>query len=163
MSGPRCRARIVEALVTVLLPGDELFPSGAEAGVQTKLVERLADLEGEAALDRVIEAVAELAATAEEQRRAVVEAFEAGEPALFGRVRDLAYLAYYENPFVQDAIRSLGFSYNATPLPKGYGLRRFDLTNDRPTHGRGHYVPTEAVRRVDLSGLDIEELCNARR
>jgi hypothetical protein len=70
----------------------------------------------------------------------------------------ICFTAYYESPFVHEAIRSLGFAYNATPLPKGYGLKRFDPETDAPRHGRGYYVPTEAVGRVDLSGLDIKEL-----
>lgn len=158
MSGPRSRARTIEALVTVLLPGDADFPSGAEAGVQGKLVERLADLEGEAAVDRVIQAVDGVSAVDPDARRAVVAAFERDHPDLFAKVRNLAFLAFYENPFVQETIRLLGFAYNAAPLPKGYGVRRFDMAEDVPTHGRGRYVPTDAVRRVDLSSLDIKEL-----
>ena len=41
------------------------------------------------------------------------------------------------------------------PLPKGYDTGRFDPARDTPTHGRGHYVKTEDVKRVDLSGLDF--------
>lgn len=162
MSGPRNRARTIEALVAVLLPGDTDFPSGAEAGVQTKLVERLADLEGDAAVDQMIAAVNGLADSPAGERRSIVEAFERDFPALFGTVRNHCYLAYYENPFVQEAIRLLGFAYNAAPLPKGYGVRRFDMAKDVPTHGRGRYMPTDAVERVDLSGLDIKELSSGQ-
>jgi hypothetical protein len=159
MSGPWQRAKLLEALVAVLLPGDALFPSAAAVGVQAKLAERLVDSEGERALEAVLEAAEGLAAAAPgEAQRAVVQAFESDRPALFASVRNICFIAYYESPFVQEAIRSLGFAYNAAPLPKGYGIRRFDMAKDRPTHGRGRYVPTEEVARVDLSGLDIKEL-----
>ncbi|MEZ5857618.1 MAG: hypothetical protein R3D28_01190 [Geminicoccaceae bacterium] len=157
MSGPRERARLVEALVAVLLPGDGDFPSGAEAGVQGKLAERLLATSGADGLERVITGLAGLA-EAGEAGPDMVRAFERAEPALFGAVRKIAYLTYYESPFVQEAIRALGFAYNAAPLPKGYGVGRFDEATDRPTHGRGRYVKTNEVRRVDLSGLDLEEL-----
>jgi hypothetical protein len=150
MSGPRERARLVEALVAVLLPGDGDFPSGAEAGVQGKLAERLLETSGATGLEGLAEAG--------EAGPDMVRAFEQAEPALFGEVRNIAYLTYYESPFVQEAIRALGFAYNAAPLPKGYGAGRFDEATDRPTHGRGHYVKTSEVQRVDLSGLDLEEL-----
>ncbi len=159
MSEPRQRAVVLAALVEMLLPGDAVFASAAEVGVQAKLAERLADHSGQAALDRLIAAVAGLVEAAPgEARRQIVAAFEAAEPALFATVRAICFTAYYESPFVQEAIRSLGFAYNTAPLPKGYGLKRFDPATDAPRHGRGHYVPTEAVRRVDLSGLDIREL-----
>jgi hypothetical protein len=158
MNGPRERAAVLETLAAVLLPGDALFPGGASVGVQGRLAERLCDLEGERALDAVIEAVGGLAeASPGDARRDIVLAFETAAPALFATVRMIAFTAYYESPLVQEAICALGFAYNATPLPKGYGIRRFDLERDRPTHGRGHYVPTDQVKRVDLGGLDLEE------
>ena len=159
MSEQRKRAAVVAALVDVLLPGDALFASAAEVGLQAKLAERLADHSGQAAVDRLIRGLPGLieAAPGDEQRQ-IVAAFEAAEPALFATVRTICFTAYYESPFVQEAIRSLGFAYNAAPLPKGYGLERFDPATDAPRHGRGHYVPTDQVRRVDLGGLDIKEL-----
>jgi hypothetical protein len=156
MSEPRERAAVLAALVEVLLPGDADFPGGGAVGVQAKLAERLIDHAGAAALEQVLDAMAGLGNATD--REASVRAFEAAEPALFAVVRTICFTAYYESPFVHEAIRALGFAYNATPLPKGYGLKRFDPETDAPRHGRGHYVPTEAVGRVDLSGLDIAEL-----
>lgn len=152
-------ARILQALVQAMLPGDDDFPSGAAVGVQGKLADRLFDQEGEKTLEAVLDALAGLAdAGPGEPQRAIVAGFEADQPQLFALVRSVAYVSYYEGPFVQEAIRSLGFAYNPAPLPKGYGVRRFDVATDRPSHGRGHYVPTDQVKRVDLSGLDIQEL-----
>jgi hypothetical protein len=162
MTSPRARARIIERLVETLLPGDEDFPSGAEAGVSTKLVERLADTDGDGAVERVLKAVDALETVPPAEARSVVEAFERDEPTLFARVRAITFVSYYENPFVQEAIRDLGFLYNATPLPRGYGIRRFDMEKDVPQHSRGRYVPTDEVKRVDLSGLTIAELSHGR-
>lgn len=159
MKAPSQRAMTLESLVAVMLPGDDDFPSGAAVGVQGKLADRLFDQAAEKTLDAVLGALAGLADAAPgEPQRAIVAGFEADQPQLFALVRSIAYVSYYESPFVQEAIRSLGFAYNAAPLPKGYGIRRFDMAKDRPTHGRGHYVPTDQVKRVDLSGLDIQEL-----
>ena len=80
---------------------------------------------------------------------------EKNQPELLARLRSVVFLTYYEMPEVQDAIRSLGHRYNAEPLPKGYAMGRFDPANDTPTHSRGHYVKTDDVKRVDLSGLDF--------
>ncbi len=157
MSDAGGRAAILEALVAVLLPGDADFPSAASVGVQGKLAERILATSGADALERVITGLAGLA-EAGETGADMVRAFEQAEPALFGSVRNITFITYYESPFVQEAIRGLGFAYNATPLPRGYGVGRFDEATDRPTHGRGHYVKTEEVRRVDLSGLDLEGL-----
>ena len=65
------------------------------------------------------------------------------------------YLTYYQTPAVQDAIRALGFAYNATPLPAGYAVGQFDAERDTPRHGRGRFLATDEVRRVDLSQLDF--------
>jgi len=75
---------------------------------------------------------------------------------LFGWVRDAAYVAYYENPFVAEAINEQGLRYELRPHIKGYPLPRFDLARDTPKHGRGRYTKTSDVRRVDISGLDLE-------
>jgi hypothetical protein len=40
-------------------------------------------------------------------------------------------------------------------LPEGYAVGRFDPATDTPRHGRGGYVHTDEVRRVDLSQLDF--------
>ena len=163
MSGAKERAETLEVLAAVLLPGDGHFPSGSAVGVQAKLVERVAELAGEKALDQAIANLEGLAAAEPgEARRSIVAGFETAEPALFATIRNVAFLAYYESPFVQEVIRDLGHAYNATPLPKGYGIRRFDRAKDQPRHGRGSYVPTDQVRRVDLAGLDIEELRHGR-
>ena len=51
------------------------------------------------------------------------------------------------------AVAGLGQPYRAMPGKDGYLMAPFDLTRDRPTHGRGGYVRTDEVQRLDLSQL----------
>jgi hypothetical protein len=154
------RAATLAALAEVLLPGDALFPSASSVGVQDVLAERLRELGGAAAVDRLEAALGAggaFAALAPAARPAVIAGLEREQPGLFELVVKAAYVAYYESPAVQAAIRSLGFAYNAAPLPAGYPVGSFDLERDRPRHGRGRYIATDAVRPVDLGGLDLGE------
>lgn len=159
MTSPAERAQVLAALVETLLPGDGLFPSAAAVGLQAKLADRLVATADMATLEKLTTTLDGLRdATGDNARRDLVAGFERDEPDLFARVRAICYTGYYESPLVQAAIHELGFAYNAAPLPDGYPLSPFDPATDRPTHGRGHYVPTDQVQRVDLSNLDIEEL-----
>jgi hypothetical protein len=88
----------------------------------------------------------------EAARIAVVERLEREFPALFAHVRQIAYISYYENPAVIRAIRALGQPYDPMSGQHGYAFTPFDPA-DRPTHGRGAWIPTAEVERVDLSGL----------
>ena len=138
-----------------LLPGDDLFPAATASGMLEATLERLrrsGDLH-----ERLIAALAGhgwsnplLPADA---RRAIVATLEAGEPGLFADVRKIAYLTYYEQASVIAAIRTLGFAYNTTPLPDGYPVEVFDGDTDVPRHGRGRWIATDGVARVDLSIL----------
>ena len=67
-----------------------------------------------------------LAALDEAARVAVVRRFEESEPDLFGWVRDAVYIAYYENPFVAEAINLKGHRYELRPHIKGYPVQRFE-------------------------------------
>jgi hypothetical protein len=156
---PRAAAGLLADLVDVLLPGDASWPSGRTVGVQSLLALRLLEQKGKRDLARVAEALlaagGPLAGLDEAARVAVVARFEVSEPALFGWLRDAAYVTYYENPFVAEVINAKGHVYDLRPHTKGYAVPRFDLARDTPTHGRGRYVPTDGVRRVDTAGLDL--------
>jgi hypothetical protein len=147
------------ALVDVLVPGDGAFPSASEVGVQAKLADRLILMRGDGAVHALIEALAAaggpLARLNGDGRSAVLGRVERERPDDFLLVRNIVYLSYYESPTVHEAIRAMGFTYHATPLPIGYDVGRFDPAMDTPRHGRGGFVRTDEVRRVDLSKLDI--------
>ena len=152
-------AATLAALAEVLLPGDDLFPGASSLGLEHLMAERLLELGGAAAADELAAALAAdggpFAALPPAARTAVVARLERDNPALFETVVKVAYLSYYQNPAVQVAIRALGFAYNATPLPACYSVGTFDLDRDRPRHGRGRYLATAEVRRVDLGRLDF--------
>ncbi len=138
----------VGELVDLMLPGDDMFPSASAVGVHGLLRQRLQEIGSDVAL------LALANASGQDAINALTD-LEKKQPELFTKLRSVVFLTYYEMPEVQDVIRSLGHRYNAEPLPKGYVVGRFDPAADSPTHGRGHYVRTEDVKRVDLSDLDF--------
>lgn len=152
------QAREVQSLVDVLLPGDELFPSGATTGVHGVLAERLRLRLGVSAVDEVIAALAtaagdrQLGDLNETERVATVQAFERNDPALFATLLNTLYYSYYEHPLVIAAIRSLGIVYNDAPQPLGYDLEPFSPIPGVtvPTTTRGFYLSTDQVRRIEL-------------
>ncbi len=152
-------ARELSTLADTLLPGDDRFPSASSVGVHGLLVERLVKLCGRDGPAQVIagleQAGGPLAETDPGQRHAIVARFEVSDPELFANLRMAAYLSYYQNPIVVEAVRALGRSYNDAPQPDGYAMAPFDPTDtwQGPTHGRGHYAGTRAVKPVDLSNL----------
>ena len=156
---PSIAAGLLADFVETLLPGDGAWPSGSTVGVQSLLALRLLEQRGKRDFAKVADALLEaggpLAGLDEEARVVIVRRFEASEPALFGWLRDTAYVTYYENPFVAEVINAKGHVYELRPHIKGYPVPRFDPALNTPRHGRGRYVPTDAVQRVDTSGLDL--------
>ena len=158
--GPVAAAELA-LLVDALLPGDELFPAATAVGVHALLGSRLEQLRGALALAELAGAISDaggpLGVLDEAGRTAAVAKIQRRYAALFDDVLRVAFLTYYEQPKVQDAIRALGFTYHAHPLPGGYAaeIGRFNPAADAPTHGRGRYKKTEDVRRLPLDGLGL--------
>lgn len=146
-------ALAMSRLVAALLPGDGHFPSAAEVGVQWAVPERLTRMLGPDGAAAFI-AAASRAIAADDDAEAAARTLEAEQPAAFAALLRAVYLAYYEHPAVTAAIRALGHDYNDSPQPRGYAMDPFDPATDLPRAGSGHYVPTDAVRRLDLSTLD---------
>lgn len=159
MSEAKALAAELAALVDVLVPGDGAFPPASEIGVQAKLCDRLIVMRGEGAMRALTDALAAcggpLAPLDKDRRVAVLARMERERTDDFLLLRNIVYLSYYESPAVHEVIRAMGYTYNAIPLPAGYAVGRFDPATDTPRHGRGHYVPTDEVKRVDLSQLDF--------
>jgi len=149
----------LEALADTLLPGGDGWPAASAAGIVPVLAERILEGAGPGGL-ALVEAALGVTGGAwagdEAARIAAVAAFEAREPALFGRVLDAAYYAYYESPLVVAAIQAKGRPYQQTPHQAGFPMRPFDPARDMPRHGRGSFVATDAVRFVDPAPLDLE-------
>jgi hypothetical protein len=152
------RARDLQVLVDVLLPGDDLFPSGATTGVHGVLAERLRLRIGVEAIDEVTAALASatggvsLAELSEADRITAVQTFEQSAPGLFAVLLSTLYYSYYEHPLVIAAIRSLGIAYNDAPQPLGYDLEPFTPIPGVtvPTTPRGFYLKTDEVRSVEI-------------
>ncbi len=151
-------------LADVLLPGSARYPAASTVGVHGVMADRLRKLGGTALLEALADAMAgsggPLGPLDRSARQQVVARLEADHPDLFGHVRLAAYTAYYESPAVVAAVRASGIAYNDAPQPNGYAMAPFDPANpqDAPTHRRGGYVATGAVRRVDLSTLPEDPL-----
>ncbi len=146
---------VVMHLMDCVLPGGAGFPSARSTGMTGLLAHRLRQADP-ALPGRLLAAVVALGAMP--GPAAWIEAaarIEALDPKLFSEFRKYAYLTYYEQPAVVDAIRALGFRYNASPLPDGYPEETFDPARDAPRHARGRWIDTGDVRPVDLTSLDL--------
>jgi len=89
---------------------------------------------------------------------AALTAFEQQHPRDFTALWRLAVFGYYSRPETIAAIqRDLAPAYHGAPLPLGYAhaIAPWDATDplQLPTTPRGHYTRTEAIRRVDLTGI----------
>ena len=157
MADAHQQAAMLRDLADVMIPGEPGWPSASLCGAHGVLAMRLMALRGEDCLVGLAEAIdrcgGPLAPLDEAGRVAVVERLETSERELFELVRQALYFAYYENPAVVTAIKALGQPYKAVPILEGYGQEPFDQDRDRPRHNRGHYVPTDKVRRLDLAHL----------
>jgi hypothetical protein len=142
-------ARFVDAL----LPGDGLFPAASATGAHGVLGDRLRETVGAAA--PALLASAFISRGGFTDGAGAAAALAAAEPRMFDAAQTILTYAYYQSPAAIAAIRALGYSYNDAPQPNGYSMRPFDPAIDAPAAGRGSYVRTKDVRRVDLSGLDF--------
>ncbi|MEM9439025.1 MAG: hypothetical protein AAGA73_01120 [Pseudomonadota bacterium] len=128
---------VLIGLVDAMIPGDDRFPKASEVGVHGVLTHRLRELRGPDAFGDLLKTIGE------DHGIAAIRRIEQGRPDLFATLRMIVYIAYYEQPAVILAVRSLGHVYNEAPQPKGYDLDLFDPAIDLPDV-KGHYVPTSA-------------------
>ena len=89
---------------------------------------------------------------------AALQQLERDEPARFHGLWALAVFGYYSRPDVTAAIqRDLAPGYHGAPLPLGYAhvIAPWDASDplQMPSRPAGSYIPTNEVRRVDLSQL----------
>lgn len=156
---PRELAALFAQLADELIPGDATWPSASSIGVQGIMLLRFAEEQGEKDVQRLAAALlaagAPFAGKSESERRAIVERLAEHEADLFDRLRAAAVFAYYESPIIAEAIRQSGRPYQMSPHKTGYPRQRFDMARDKPSHGRGSYMPTAQVQRVDISSLDL--------
>jgi hypothetical protein len=147
----------IAGLAETLLPGGDGFPAASAISLAPLLAVRLRA--ADAALPtRLRDALAAQPAPPESDWVEATRRLEATEPKSFDALRKYAYLTYYEQPAVVDAIRALGFHYNHAPLPEGYPEEPFDPATDAPTHRRGRWIATADVTRVDVESLGLERV-----
>jgi hypothetical protein len=155
--------KVLLGLVDTLLPGGAGFPAASATGMIQQVATRLCLVDVS-----LLKRLAAMFAAGGPAAGGCVKLGEAGwpdaasrlevlEPKIFDELRKYAYLTYYEQPQVIEAIRALGFHYNDAPLPAGYPNEPFEHAHDAPPHARGRWIPTDAVQRVDLNGLGLEE------
>jgi hypothetical protein len=91
-----------------------------------------------------------------------LERLERERPATFTALWRLAVYGYYSRPETIAAIaRDHAPAYHGAPQPLGYAhaIAPWDARDPQqlPVAPRGSYLPTDAVRRVDLAALPREE------
>jgi hypothetical protein len=88
-----------------------------------------------------------------EQKIARLKELEAKKPEFFEQLKGLTYYGYYAQPEIVKAIREnlpAGRDYHGPPQPYGYLEVTEEWGDTRFPHGRGSFVPTDRVRRVDI-------------
>jgi hypothetical protein len=132
-------------LVAALLPGGAGFPAAghtdAGTGIGPVVAGRLRTADPALPARLLAAVMAESAPPADQAAwTAAAARLEADQPRLFDELRKYAYLTYYEQPAVIEAIRTLGHPYNDTPLPDGYPDEPFVAARDAPRHKRGRWL-----------------------
>ncbi|WP_430244319.1 hypothetical protein [Neorhizobium sp. DAR64861/K0K2] len=154
------KTRLLLCLVDELIPGADGWPSASEAGVHGIIALRLFVDGAPGMFEKIAEGLGwpmgGLGSDDPDARIEAVQAFEAADPDLFDKVYAAVVLAYYETPFIVEAIAMTGRPYSIRPHVSGYQMSPFDYTRDTPKHGRGHYLTTEEMRPVDTSGLHLD-------
>ncbi|MDX3924370.1 MAG: hypothetical protein QHC90_01010 [Shinella sp.] len=154
------KARMVRALVDELIPGGDGWPSASEAGVHGIVSLRVLGEWSEEQIGRLAALLGwetgGLSSGDAAERVSAVRSMETADPDLFDKLYTAIVLAYYETPFVVEAIRSTGRPYSIRPHATGYAMAPFDFSRDTPNHGRGHYLKTDDVKPVDTSTLDLD-------
>lgn len=151
---------LVDALVDTLIPPEDGWPGSVDLGVADTVAKYLVPegdvvalyprFRGAEFLGLLQEALGAVVDAGLDDRVAVLSRFESERPALFARVRDFVYYAYYGTHEVVVQIQTLtrfGGDYHGATQPEGY-VRSLEIWGDRPTTTRGAFVPTTAVLRV---------------
>ena len=86
----------------------------------------------------------------------ILKKVESEEETFFTQLRNLVYYGYYSRPEVTLAIQKnvpAGRDYHGPPQPYGY-IRTIEKWDEGLfAHGRGGYIRTEDVERIDLGNI----------
>jgi len=125
-------------VASAFVPGNGIYPSGAEAQVPSFIEQRAtaADLE-------VLESLmARYPADSVAEATLRVAEMELAEPLVFAWLRELVYHGYYASHRTLAAMADSGYAYHGAPQPLGY---RIDEVMRTPAAVRGSYITTEEV------------------
>jgi hypothetical protein len=152
---------VLAAALDALIPPEGSFPSPSECGVIDEFIVRRVPPPGDRPApypgldaDGLRALLARLSPESAEMTAGLAR-LEQEQPAAFLALWRLAVYGYYSRPATIAAIqRELAPAYHGAPLPLGYAdvLALWDATQ-LPQIRRGAYIPTEGVRRVNLSVL----------
>ena len=130
-------------IATAIVPGDDVYPSGAQAQVATFIEQRSSAVELTMLESLQARYPAESPQIATEQ----VAMLERDEPTVFAWLREIVYHGYYASRRTLAAMVDRGYEYHGAPQPLGYRIDEVMLT---PGSQRGSYISTEGVVRVSL-------------
>ena len=158
------QAAILNAAADEIIPPGEGFPAPSEVDV-LDFIGRYTVPSGEEAIHypfveeddfkAAVDALGEEFLSAHSAGRVkILERIETEDETFFTQLRNLVYYGYYARPEVTLAIQKnvpAGRDYHGPPQPYGYirTIERWD--ESLYEHGRGSYIKTEDVERIDLS------------
>ncbi len=156
---------ILNAAADEIVPPGEGFPAPSEVGV-VDFIGRYTAPSGEkaihyplveeddfkAAIDGLLGE--EFLSADSAGRVEILKRIESEDETFFAQLRGLVFYGYYSRPEVTLAIQKnvpAGRDYHGPPQPYGYirTIERWD--HSLYEHGRGSYIKTEDVERIDLS------------
>ena len=131
----------LRVLVTAMIPGGEGYPPAGEAQVVEFLEARSSSEDREWLTD----VASRFDGNTTNSATDALTKLEADEPTLFAPLLQFVYHGYYSSPRVLAAMTDRGYAYHGAPQPLGY-VTDPDLLP--PPAGRGSYIPTSEVTRV---------------
>lgn len=156
----------LDALVDTLIPVEDGWPDAAGLRIADTIAIYLVP-DGDVVplypkfrasefLPQIVDLMASVVDQGLDERIARVREFEEREPALFARVRDFVYYAYYGSTSVVAEIRQrtrYGGDYTGRPQPDGY-VDSLETWGTRSLTRLGAFIPTNAVLRAPQAGSE---------
>ena len=133
----------LRVLVTAMIPGGESYPPAGEAQVVEFLEARSSGEDRDWLTDVAGRFDGKTVASATD----ALTQLEADEPDLFAPLLQFVYHGYYSSHRVLAAMTDRGYAYHGAPQPLGYVT---DPNLLAPPSGKGSYIPTSEVTRVQL-------------
>ena len=157
---------ILNAAADEIIPPGEGFPAPSEVNV-VDFIGRYVTPSGEKAIHypfaeeddfkAAVDKLGEEFVSADSAKRVeTLKRIETEDETFFTQLRNMVFYGYYSMPAVTQAIQKnvpAGRDYHGPPQPYGYirTIERWDESLFE--HGRGRYIPTEDVQRIDLSNI----------